>query len=38
MRKILIVGSGCAGFNTHGDLKGHFDGGEAQVTIVDPRP
>jgi NADH dehydrogenase len=38
MRKILIVGGGYAGFYTAWKLKKKLRRGEAQVTIIDPRP
>src|SRR5699024_9362080 len=36
--KILIVGGGYAGFYTAWKLEKHLRKGEAEVTIVDPRP
>lgn len=36
--KILIVGGGYAGFYTAWKLEKHLRPGEAEVTIVDPRP
>ena len=38
MRKILIVGGGYAGFYTAWKLERKLRKGEAEVTIVDPRP
>ncbi|MFC4855608.1 NAD(P)/FAD-dependent oxidoreductase [Actinophytocola glycyrrhizae] len=38
MRKILIVGGGYAGFYTAWKLERRLRRGEAEVTIVDPRP
>jgi NADH dehydrogenase len=38
MRKILIVGGGYAGFYTAWKLEKKLRSGEAQVTIIDPRP
>ncbi|WP_405996147.1 NAD(P)/FAD-dependent oxidoreductase [Streptomyces sp. NBC_00986] len=38
MRKILIVGGGYAGFYTAWGLQRKLRPGEAQVTVVDPRP
>ncbi|MFL6417357.1 MAG: NAD(P)/FAD-dependent oxidoreductase [Bryobacteraceae bacterium] len=38
MRKILIVGGGYAGFYTAWKLDKKLRRGEAQVTIIDPRP
>jgi NADH dehydrogenase len=38
MRKILIVGGGYAGFYTAWKLEKKLRRGEAQVTIIDPRP
>lgn len=38
MRKILIVGGGYAGFYTAWKLERKLRRGEAEVTIVDPRP
>jgi NADH:ubiquinone reductase (H+-translocating) len=38
MRKILIVGGGYAGFYTARTLEKKLRRGEAQVTIIDPRP
>jgi NADH:ubiquinone reductase (H+-translocating) len=38
MRKILIVGGGYAGFYTAWKLEKKLRRGEAQVTVVDPRP
>jgi NADH:ubiquinone reductase (H+-translocating) len=38
MRKILIVGGGYAGFYTAWKLENKLRDGEAQVTIIDPRP
>lgn len=38
MRRILIVGGGYAGFYTAWKLEKKLHKGEAQVTIVDPRP
>ncbi len=37
-KKILIVGGGYAGFYTAWKLERHLRAGEAEVTIVDPRP
>ena len=37
-KKILIVGGGYAGFYTAWKLEKHLRRGEAEVTIVDPRP
>lgn len=37
-KKILIVGGGYAGFYTAWKLEKHLRAGEAEVTIVDPRP
>jgi NADH dehydrogenase len=38
MRKILIVGGGYAGFYTAWKLEKKLRRGEAQVTVIDPRP
>src|SRR3954452_159525 len=38
MRKILIVGGGYAGFYTAWKLEKKLRSGEAQVTLIDPRP
>src|SRR5438270_12525263 len=38
MRKILIVGGGYAGFYAAWKLEKKLRRGEAQVTIIDPRP
>src|SRR3954463_12234195 len=38
MRKIVIVGGGYAGFYTAWKLEKKLRPGEAQVTVVDPRP
>ncbi|MFJ5303201.1 NAD(P)/FAD-dependent oxidoreductase [Streptomyces sp. NPDC088350] len=38
MRQILIVGGGYAGFYTAWGLQKRLRPGEAQVTVVDPRP
>jgi NADH dehydrogenase len=38
MRKILIVGGGYAGFYTAWKLEKALRRGEAEVTVVDPRP
>ncbi|MET8852811.1 NAD(P)/FAD-dependent oxidoreductase [Amycolatopsis sp. NPDC004625] len=38
MRRILIVGGGYAGFYTAWKLEKHLRRGEAEVTLVDPRP
>ena len=38
MREILIVGGGYAGFYTAWGLQKKLRPGEAQVTVVDPRP
>jgi NADH:ubiquinone reductase (H+-translocating) len=38
MRKILIVGGGYAGFYTAWKLEKKLRHGEAQVTLIDPRP
>src|SRR5918996_1043506 len=38
MRKILIVGGGYAGFYTAWKLEKKLRRGEAEVTVVDPRP
>ena len=38
MRKILIVGGGYAGFYTAWKLEKKLRRGEAQVTVLDPRP
>src|SRR5436305_3255585 len=38
MRKILIVGGGYAGFYTAWKLEKKLRRGEAQVTLIDPRP
>ncbi len=38
MRKILIVGAGYAGFYTAWKLEKKLRRGEAQVTVIDPRP
>jgi NADH dehydrogenase len=38
MRKIMIVGGGYAGFYTAWGLEKRLRAGEAQVTVVDPRP
>src|SRR5262245_32330480 len=38
MRKILIVGGGYAGFYTAWKLERRLRRGEAEVTLVDPRP
>lgn len=38
MRRILIVGGGYAGFYTAWKLEKKLGAGEAQVTIIDPRP
>src|ERR1044071_4563067 len=38
MRKILIVGGGYAGFYTAWRLEKKLRRGEAEVTLVDPRP
>ncbi|GHF42077.1 NADH dehydrogenase [Amycolatopsis bartoniae] len=38
MRKILIVGGGYAGFYTAWKLEKKLHRGEAEVTVVDPRP
>jgi NADH:ubiquinone reductase (H+-translocating) len=38
MRRILIVGGGYAGFYTAWKLERKLRAGEAEVTIVDPRP
>ncbi|NLT27069.1 MAG: FAD-dependent oxidoreductase [Microbacteriaceae bacterium] len=38
MTKILIVGGGYAGFTTARQLEKKLNPGEAQVTLVDPRP
>ncbi len=36
--KILVVGGGYAGFYTAWKLEKHLRAGEAEVTVVDPRP
>lgn len=38
MRKILIVGGGYAGFYTAWKLESKLGRGEAQVSVIDPRP
>ena len=38
MPKILIVGGGYAGFYTAWKLEKYLRRGEAEVTVVDPRP
>src|SRR5689334_4226441 len=38
MRKILIVGGGYAGFYTAWKLEKKLRPGEAEVTLIDPRP
>src|ERR1700712_4578753 len=38
MHKILIVGGGYAGFYTAWKLEKKLRRGEAQVTLIDPRP
>ena len=38
MTKILIVGAGYAGFYTAWKLEKWLRHGEAEVTLVDPRP
>jgi NADH dehydrogenase len=38
MRKIVIVGGGYAGFYTAWKLEKKLRAGEAQVTVIDPRP
>ncbi|SDS71020.1 NAD(P)/FAD-dependent oxidoreductase [Microlunatus soli] len=38
MKRILIVGAGSAGFNAARELEKRLHPGEAEVTVVDPRP
>ncbi|WP_437584507.1 NAD(P)/FAD-dependent oxidoreductase [Paramicrobacterium sp. CJ85] len=38
MPKILVVGGGYAGFYTAWKLEKHLRSGEAEVTVIDPRP